>query len=345
LARALVAELATFHAPDDLLIAVCVSDTRRQEWEWAKWLPHALHPVKVDAVGPVRLFAPSVAALEAMLDDVLASRLRFAGAGQRQATLPHIVVLIDGGTTTASDHLMTEAGLDGVTLLDLSGQPPRLLDETVAVLEVGDDGSISGITMDGPIPLGRSDSLENSVAEVLARELAPLRLSAAAYVDHRRSVDLGLRTYRAWRPVRVRSPSDLATKPARPAEVPIGMGMDGRAIELTSRSPPKMAGPRSARGYDRFPEERAIAHIAGARRDWLRILNFSSWIQGRGHVHRSRSSPHTSAVITNLAEELSLVDRMLGAIQGELMRRQNSGEPGTTPRRDYSRLGRPVCPC
>ena len=32
--------------------------------------------------------------------------------------------------------------------------------------------------------------------------------------------------------------------------------------------------------------------------------------------------PHTSAVITNLADELSLVDRMLGAIQGELIRRQ-----------------------
>jgi S-DNA-T family DNA segregation ATPase FtsK/SpoIIIE len=32
--------------------------------------------------------------------------------------------------------------------------------------------------------------------------------------------------------------------------------------------------------------------------------------------------PHTSAVITNLADELSLVDRMLGAIQGELVRRQ-----------------------
>ncbi|MBX6724124.1 MAG: type VII secretion protein EccC, partial [Dactylosporangium sp.] len=32
--------------------------------------------------------------------------------------------------------------------------------------------------------------------------------------------------------------------------------------------------------------------------------------------------PHTSAVITNLADDLSLVDRMLGAMQGELVRRQ-----------------------
>ena len=32
--------------------------------------------------------------------------------------------------------------------------------------------------------------------------------------------------------------------------------------------------------------------------------------------------PHTSAVITNLADELPLVDRMLDALNGELIRRQ-----------------------
>ena len=32
--------------------------------------------------------------------------------------------------------------------------------------------------------------------------------------------------------------------------------------------------------------------------------------------------PHTTAVITNLADELPLVDRMVDAINGELVRRQ-----------------------
>ncbi len=30
----------------------------RADWEWAKWLPHALHPTKTDAVGPLRLVSP-----------------------------------------------------------------------------------------------------------------------------------------------------------------------------------------------------------------------------------------------------------------------------------------------
>ena len=51
LVRALLGQLTTFHAPDDLRIAACVGGDRRAEWDWLKWLPHALHPDSSDAVG------------------------------------------------------------------------------------------------------------------------------------------------------------------------------------------------------------------------------------------------------------------------------------------------------
>jgi DNA segregation ATPase FtsK/SpoIIIE, S-DNA-T family len=51
LARAMVAQLVTFHAPDDLVVAACVDARNRLEWEWLKWLPHALHPSVTDALG------------------------------------------------------------------------------------------------------------------------------------------------------------------------------------------------------------------------------------------------------------------------------------------------------
>ncbi|MGH3910960.1 MAG: type VII secretion protein EccC, partial [Pseudonocardiaceae bacterium] len=44
LARAILAQLATFHAPDDLLVAVVTAGRAKQDWEWAKWLPHVQHP-------------------------------------------------------------------------------------------------------------------------------------------------------------------------------------------------------------------------------------------------------------------------------------------------------------
>ena len=78
LVRALLAQLATFHAPDDLLIgAVRRRTTQRPRWEWAKWLPHALHPTKPTRSARCGCSRPAVTALEAMLDDVLANRPRF----------------------------------------------------------------------------------------------------------------------------------------------------------------------------------------------------------------------------------------------------------------------------
>src|SRR5206468_3231266 len=46
LARALVAQLVTLHAPEEVLVALCVGGEGTGAWEWAKWLPHAQHPTE-----------------------------------------------------------------------------------------------------------------------------------------------------------------------------------------------------------------------------------------------------------------------------------------------------------
>src|SRR6185437_2502050 len=123
LLRAMIAQLAVFHAPEDVLVAFCVAADRRAEWAWTKWLPHALHPTKVDGVGAVRLIATNARELEDRLDDRLAGRSRFTpalpGSGPPAAgppvAIPHIVVVLDGGDLTGSRHLSTDGGIDGVT--------------------------------------------------------------------------------------------------------------------------------------------------------------------------------------------------------------------------------------
>src|SRR5206468_11919584 len=57
LARAVVAQLAAFHAPDDVIVAACVAPEQRPAWEWLQWLPHALHPTKTDGLGRRRVVA------------------------------------------------------------------------------------------------------------------------------------------------------------------------------------------------------------------------------------------------------------------------------------------------
>ncbi|MBX6357383.1 MAG: type VII secretion protein EccCa [Micromonosporaceae bacterium] len=357
LVRSLLAQVATFHAPDDLLVGVCVAEDRRPHWEWAKWLPHAQHPAKIDAVGPVRLFAPAVTSLEAMLDDVLANRPRFDPASPQVAG-PHVVVVIDGGSTAGSDHLMTEGGVAGVTILDLSNPPPRLLDDSSVILDIDEQGTISGTTMDGTTQVGRADALDPMQAEVLARELAPLRLSAASYADqpNATNVDLGLADL-----LGLGSPHDFdlastwASRPNRDRlRVPIGVGLDGRPIELDLKeSAQEGMGPHGllvgATGSGKSELLRTLV-LALAVTHSSEILNFVLVdFKGGATFTTLDRLPHTSAVITNLADELTLVDRMLDAIQGELVRRQEllRRAGNYASQRDYERArmaGVPLAP-
>jgi S-DNA-T family DNA segregation ATPase FtsK/SpoIIIE len=357
LVRALIAQLSTFHAPDDLLFGLCVAETRRQRWEWAKWLPHALHPTKLDAVGPVRLFAAAVTALEAMLDDVLANRLRFNPVGPNTASGVHVVVLIDGGSTAGSDHLMTGGGVEGVTIIDLSNPPPRLLDESTVVLDVAEDGSLTGTTMDGATEVGRADSLSPVQAETLIRELSPKRLSAASYADQSGvSADLGLgELLGLGDPYEFQLAETWASRPNRDRlRVPIGVGLDGRPIELDFKeSAQDGMGPHGllvgATGSGKSELLRTLV-LALAVTHSSEILNFVLVdFKGGATFTTLDKLPHTSAVITNLADELSLVDRMLGAMQGELNRRmellRQAGNYAS--QRDYERAraaGVPLAP-
>ncbi len=172
------AQLVTFHSPDDLLITAVIGPETRADWEWLKWLPHAHHPEKSDALGPIRLISKSVPDLESVLGDLLAQRPRFDPAATSRVDDPHIVVLIDGGDVVGSDHLMTGSGVEGVSVIDLTTQPPRLLDRSTVLLDVADDGALTSVTMDGESEVGIADSFTIPDADALARSVAPLRLSA-----------------------------------------------------------------------------------------------------------------------------------------------------------------------
>ncbi len=328
LVRAVLAQLSTFHAPDDLLIGLAVADTQRPRWEWAKWLPQALHPTKTDAVGALRLFAPGISALEAMLDDVLANRPRFNPAGGATAG-PHVVIIIDGGSTAGSDHLMTEGGVEGVTLIDLSNPPPRMLDESAVVLDIDEQGKITGTTLDGATEVGRADAVDPAQCEALARELAPLRLSAASFSDQPVTTDLGLaELLELGDPYELDLSRAWASRPNRDRlRVPIGVSVEGRPIDLDLKeSAQDGMGPHGllvgATGSGKSELLRTLV-LALAVTHNSEILNFVLVdFKGGATFAKLDKLPHTSAIITNLEDELPLVDRMLGAIQGELVRRQ-----------------------
>ncbi|WP_153506560.1 type VII secretion protein EccCa [Cumulibacter manganitolerans] len=328
--RALLAQTAVHHSPDDMMVAICAGPAERAHWEWVKWLPHGFHPEREDAAGNLRLVAPNMPSIEAMLDDVLSTRPRFNPAGpQVQVPGPHLVVVVDGGDVAGSSHLMADSGLEGVTVIDLSSPPPRLLESSMLVLDVAEDRALRSRTDDVESALGIADSLALPEVEALARQLAPLRMSIGAVGEKAMSTAMGLGELldvgdpyrydpgRGWGP---RANRDQL-------RVPIGIGPDGRPVELDIKeSAQDGMGPHGlligATGSGKSELLRTLV-LALAITHSPETLNFVLVdFKGGATFTKLERLPHTSAVITNLSDELPLVDRMVDAINGELLRRQ-----------------------
>ncbi|WP_432984786.1 type VII secretion protein EccCa [Dactylosporangium sp. CA-233914] len=367
LTRAVLAQLAVFHAPDDLLIAACVAPERREWWEWTKWLPHALHPTRTDAAGPVRLFADTAKELEERLDDLLRSRGRFdAGHEPGPPSGPHVVVVLDGGDLSGSVHIGTDGGIDGVTLIDLDREPPRLLDRSSIVLDVA-AGRLTTTSADDDVtesrpPIGVADALDPAEAEAVARRLAPLRLAIATGADQQpgeardAGTDLDFPTL-----LGIGDPEALdltrlwAPRPHRDRlRIAIGAGPQGQPVDLDLKeSAEDGMGPHGlligATGSGKSELLRTLV-LGLAATHSSETLNFVLIdYKGGATFARMDRLPHVAAFISNLRSELLLVDRMTDAITGEVVRRQEvlrrSG--GYDSVRDYERAragGGPLAP-
>ncbi|MGA8517978.1 MAG: type VII secretion protein EccC, partial [Pseudonocardiaceae bacterium] len=174
LARSMVAQLATFHTPDDLLVAVVTTGRAKMDWEWAKWLPHAQHPSRVDGAGQLRMMAGSLARIEELLAERLRDRPRFSRSAPPPGEGPHILIVVDGGEVTGAEQIILEEGVAGVTLLDLSKSLGTLTSRRGLQLAI-EGGQIGASGATGIEFFGAPDSLAVAEAEGVARALSPYR--------------------------------------------------------------------------------------------------------------------------------------------------------------------------
>ena len=331
--RAMIAQLAIFHSPDDVRISVCASRERIRCWQWIKWLPHNMHPTEVDAAGPVRLMAPSLPQLEAMIGADLARRPPFTPG--RSAALPLHVVLVDSGDQMADSRLGTD-GIEGTVVIDLNpgilAASPGATAPTLC-LSVSSGGT-DMITRDRTgaevrSSIGVPDSMSLAEADAFARQLAPLRPGVGGAADDPLAADTTLTSL-----LGIPSPFTLDLKalwrprpPRSGLRVPIGSDADSQPVELDIKE--------SAQG-GMGPHGLIIGATGSGKSELLRTL-----VLGLALTHPSDALnfvlvdfkggatffglerlAHVSAVITNLAHELPLVDRMRDALNGELVRRQ-----------------------
>jgi S-DNA-T family DNA segregation ATPase FtsK/SpoIIIE len=327
LTRALIAQFAALHSPDDALIAVVTPPEQESTWDWIKWLPHAQDERRTDAAGTGRFVFSSMSTLEEALAATLSTRGRFTPDAKPLANAPHVLVILDGGELAPASQLAGQ-GLLGTTVVDLSGKVPRDSGRWLLCLDVEGE-SLSADRGKRLTPLGAPDKLTAEQAEGLARHLARYRLSQQALTDEPTSRVMELPELLGLGDAAAVDPSRTwRTRPNRERlRIPLGISPDSGTIELDFKeSAQEGMGPHGliigATGSGKSELLRTVVASLAINHS-SEELNFVLVDFKGGATFASLDVlPHTSAVITNLAEELSMVDRMHDALAGEMVRRQ-----------------------
>lgn len=325
-ARSMVAQLVTLHSPEDLNVAVVAAPGALSRWDWTKWLPHTQVAGQIDGAGTKRLFGDDLGELELMLRSRLDGRPRFGRDSQPVLDQPHIVVVLDGGMVPPDSLFAAAEGVQGVTIVEVvQGDLDEPRGGLSVVVRPGRLWIESGA---GVAYEGAPDGISLPAAEALARQLAPLRTGGGdedepllANLDFTDLLNLGdagaIDVARTWRP----------RSTAERLRVPIGIGEDGSPVMLDLKEAAQEGmGPHGlcvgATGSGKSELLRTLV-LGLAVTHSSETLNFVlADFKGGATFTGMSQMPHVAAVITNLADDLTLVDRMGDAIRGELQRRQ-----------------------
>jgi S-DNA-T family DNA segregation ATPase FtsK/SpoIIIE len=343
LARALLVQLAALHAPDDVALAVACPPDRLDDWSWTKWLPHLLDSERRDGPTEARRIAPGLDQLAGVLAADLGARATYAAearrgldAGGALALAPRLLVVHDAGGDVAKELLLPDQAVSapdmGVTVLHLVGD--RLHEPEEVAVRVTVDGrrvTVEDLRPAEAAPVtGLLDEVPPPLAEGLARMLTPLRLSPESVVEdnpHAGPVHLpamlgvddptALGLERLWAP---RSERDFL-------RVPIGVTDAGEPLRLDLKEPAQLGmGPHGlcvgATGSGKSELLRTLVLALAVTHPPDRLGMVLIDYKGGATFAPFAGLPHVAGVITNLADDAGLVERVHASLAGEVQRRQ-----------------------
>ncbi|MDS1270157.1 type VII secretion protein EccCa [Lipingzhangella sp. LS1_29] len=353
MARAMVAQLVTFTAPEEVRLGVVRHPRLLEEWDWLKWLPHNAADDRHDGPLSARLVGTSTIQLAELLQGEFEQRTsdwqkrrgKPPGPGTRR-----LVLLVDGEHQPTLSGLAAEAGVSsladlGIHVILLVGEqreePDRVdlrltVDETGAVAEDRPEeespepsGERRTSPAGGDLPLrGQADQASVALLTSLARILSPLRLAAGADDDGMFATVglpeiLGVQDVaeldprQTWRP---RSANEFL-------RVPIGMGPAGGLVHLDLKEsafggmgPHGLVVGATGSGKSEMLRTLVTSLVIGHPPEQLALLLVD--FKGGATFADMDRLPHSAGLITNLADDDGLVTRFREAMYGELTRRQ-----------------------
>ena len=344
-ARLLLLQSSAFHSPEDLHLALAAGGGARADWEWATWLPHLADQGSTHRTGPLRRLAPDMDTLADLLQQDLTNRSSLAAESRKNflrggigTALPRLLVVSDNyGQLPAELPLpdrQSSSGQLGITTLHLAaerGQEPG--EVAVRISETSTGFRLENYRVDPVEPRveeGTLDPLPPALAEALARSLAPLRLSPDS-LEHDTAGSsegflemLGLSPAldeadirRLWQP---RSEVDFL-------RVPLGADDRGRPALLDLKESAQFGhGPHglcvgaTGSGKSEMLRSLVVGLLATHPPELLAMVLVD--YKGGATFAPFADAPQVTGVITNLSDDVSLIERVYASLSGEIQRRQ-----------------------
>ncbi|EMY32296.1 type VII secretion protein EccCa [Arthrobacter crystallopoietes BAB-32] len=346
--RNLLVEAAAFHSPEDLHVALSIPEDRYEDWAWATWLPHLADQSKTHATGPVRRLAPGLDALSDVLKEDLQNRSTIAAEARKNYlkggvgnSMPRLLVIADTYGAEPQELALADKhaapgqlGITVIYLVENRGSEPGEVSIRISESGTAPGGFISQNYREDPVdPLteaGSLDELPPATAEALARELAPLRLSpdslehnsSESSLDYLEMLGLSKRLdaddiHRLWQPrgeidfLRVPLGPDDRGKPAMldlKEAAQFGMGPHGLCVGATGS------------GKSEMLRSLVLGLLATHSPEVLAMVLVD--FKGGATFAPFEGAPQVTGIITNLSDDLTLIERVYASLNGEILRRQ-----------------------
>ena len=341
--RAMLLQIAVLHAPDDVAVAVA---TGGGDWRWAKWLPHTHDQRAAGEAGVVPLVSEEFEGIADRIRDALEAAARrperrslLMGLAPA-APMRRLVVVLDhydprsawARSPLVAELLATagpESGISVICVVEREDDQPTRADVRVRVAKGG------AVSLDGRMVDQRTSTVTDIVADwpeltlcdMVARRLAPLQLSTEGDEVLARVMSLpsmlGIGDLDTFEPkdLWVEADSEDALR------LPLGFDANGQPLLLDLKE--------SAQG-GMGPHGLIVGATGSGKSELLRTLvtglsvrhspELLSFVlvdfKGGATFAGVTELPHVAGMITNLVDDLALVDRVRDALVGEQQRRQ-----------------------